>query len=78
MKVVDMKCKDAYLDLYSAAQTPIRRHVKIKSMATPYDPQFKEYFIERERYKKNLRESRSKKEANSNVSRNTARATGSA
>jgi RNA-directed DNA polymerase len=27
--------------------TPIRRHIKIKSEATPYDPAFKEYFEKR-------------------------------
>src|SRR3990167_3481537 len=78
VRVIDVKNKDTYLDLHSAAYTPIRRHVKIKSAATPYDPQFKEYFLERQRYRKNIRESGSKEgTANSNVSRNTARATGS-
>lgn len=49
-----MKNKDAYLALHSAAQTPIRRHVKIRSAATPYDPQFKEYFLRRQRHKKTI------------------------
>jgi len=79
VRVRDMKNRDTYLDLYSAAYTPIRRHVKIKSTATPYDPQFKEYFRERQRHKKNIRESISKEEgAKFNVSRNIVWTTGSA
>jgi RNA-directed DNA polymerase len=79
VRVIDMKKKDVYLDLHSAAYTPIRRHVKLKSAATSYDPQFKKYFLERQRHRKNIRESGPKEGAgNSNVSRNTARATGSA
>lgn len=79
VRVIDMKKKDVYLDLHSAAYTPIRRHIKIKSAATPYDPQFKEYFLKRQRHRKNIRETGSKEgAANSNVSRNTTRATGSA
>lgn len=35
------------LDLVRAAATPIERHVKIRSNATPYDPVFKEYFAKR-------------------------------
>lgn len=33
--------------LISAAKTQIKRHVKIRAEATPYDPKFKEYFYER-------------------------------
>ena len=35
--------------LISASDTRIVRHVKIKAAATPYDPEFKEYFEERAR-----------------------------
>lgn len=35
------------LDLFRASQVMIRRHVKIRSQATPYDPAFKEYFAKR-------------------------------
>jgi RNA-directed DNA polymerase len=35
------------LELYSAATTPIRRHVKIKSEACPYDMAWEPYFEER-------------------------------
>jgi RNA-directed DNA polymerase len=34
--------------LYHAARTPIRRHVKVRGEANPYDPQWEEYFEKRE------------------------------
>ena len=34
--------------LVKAAHTPIRRHIKIKGAATPYDPAFNDYFLQRE------------------------------
>lgn len=40
-KVADMDCQ---FNLVQIAHTPIVRHVKIRSAATPYDPQFSEYF----------------------------------
>jgi len=36
------------LYLRNAADTKIRRRVKIKSAATPFDPLYKEYFEQRE------------------------------
>ncbi|CAL7962662.1 hypothetical protein GAMM_40006 [Gammaproteobacteria bacterium] len=39
--------KSVYLDLVEACKTPIKRHIKIKSAATPYDPDYKKYFEER-------------------------------
>jgi RNA-directed DNA polymerase len=38
--------------LVSAAETPIRRHVKIKADANPFDPQWSDYFEERAFFKK--------------------------
>ena len=35
------------LDLFSAAKVSIKRHVKIRSDATPYDPAFREYLKKR-------------------------------
>lgn len=35
--------------LVSAQKTPIRRHIKIRKYAHPYDPQFKDYFKQRDR-----------------------------
>jgi len=47
-----VKSKDStesfYLDLALAARTLIRRHFKIIGEAHPYDPRFKEYFLQRE------------------------------
>lgn len=37
------------LTLYSASKTLIRRHIKIKGEAHPFDPQFKEYFKRRKK-----------------------------
>lgn len=37
------------IDLFSANSVAIKRHVKIKAEATPYDPRFTEYFRKRER-----------------------------
>lgn len=39
------------LDLFTASQVPIRRHVKIKAQATPYDPEYKDYFLKRDQQK---------------------------
>ncbi len=50
-----VKTKDqniGYLDLALASQVHIRRHVKIRGAATPYRPEFREYFEQRSRYKK--------------------------
>lgn len=74
----DKEGNSTFLDLFKAYQIPIRRHVKIRSEATPYDPQFKEYFKQRERFKsrsldKNLR----KPQTNPRVSQNASRTAGS-
>jgi RNA-directed DNA polymerase len=34
-----------------AQHTKIERHVKVRAEASPYDPDFKEYFLKREREK---------------------------
>ena len=39
------------LDLFTASQISIRRHVKIKAQATPYDPEYKDYFLKRDKQK---------------------------
>jgi len=43
--------KTDYMKLYPAASTPIRRHVKIKSEACPYDMVWEPYFEERKTQK---------------------------
>jgi RNA-directed DNA polymerase len=40
---------DNYVDLFKASSVAIKRHIKIKAEATPYDPRFTEYFIKRKR-----------------------------
>ncbi|KTC73896.1 reverse transcriptase [Legionella birminghamensis] len=37
------------LKLLNANATPIKRHIKIRAEATPYDPKYKQYFAEREK-----------------------------
>ena len=39
--------KATYLDLFEAGSVPIKRHIKIRSNANPFDTQFKEYFEQR-------------------------------
>ena len=46
-KVQDKKGNVGMLDLFKATQVPIKRHVKIKGYATPYDSAFKNYFEQR-------------------------------
>ncbi len=46
-KVKDRMGKDKRLALVLAADVPIKRHVKIRGWANPYDDQYREYFIRR-------------------------------
>jgi len=41
-----------WLRLVYASETKIRRHVKIRQDANPFDPQWKSYFVERAFQKK--------------------------
>ena len=43
-----------FLDLFTAARLPIRRHIKIRAEANPYDPNYTNYFLNRERAKKEM------------------------
>lgn len=45
---VHKESKITFLDLFRASQVPIRRHLKIQAQATPYDPLFKDYFMQRD------------------------------
>lgn len=47
----NVKGQQEYLDLYSMADTPIVRHIKIKASASPYDPAYRQYFEHRTRGK---------------------------
>lgn len=48
-KVCNAKEQLINYDLVTAATIPIRRHLKIKSEATPYHSEFIEYFVKREK-----------------------------
>lgn len=48
-KVKDKDGNHQYLDLVSAVKTPIKRHIKIRAVANPYDPEFKDYFEQRKK-----------------------------
>ncbi len=47
-KVHSKEKRSLNLDLFRMGSIPIKRHVKIRSIATPYDPAFNKYFKERE------------------------------
>ena len=57
--------------LVRGAKTKIKRHIKIKSKATPFDENFKEYFASREN---RLKEERIKSRIVNNNSLKRARA----
>ena len=46
-KVKSAEGKPYMLDLMNPAKVKIKRHIMIRPEATPYDPQFKDYFIKR-------------------------------
>lgn len=52
--VKDEEGNKAFLDLFKAVHVPIRRHVKVKAEATPYDPAYKDYFLNRKRLRSSL------------------------
>ena len=49
--IKDKEGKQKPLYLKNASDTKIRRHVKIKSAATPFDPLYREYFEQREQHR---------------------------
>lgn len=53
--VKNEKGECTFLDLWTMAETPIRRHVKIRASATPYDPEYTDYFLKRDSFKKAVR-----------------------
>ena len=48
-KVINARGQLINYDLVTAATIPIRRHIKIKAKATPYDPKYTEYFNKRKK-----------------------------
>jgi len=51
-KIKDRTGKQKLLYLKKASDTKIRRHIKIRNVANPFDPQYKGYFARREEMKK--------------------------
>ncbi len=51
-KYRDKTGKVTDFDLFKAAYLPIKRHIKVRMDATPYDPAFNEYFENRQRRKR--------------------------
>jgi RNA-directed DNA polymerase len=51
-KIRDALKSVTHLDLFSMASVPIIRHIKIQALATPYDPAFTEYFVQRAKSRK--------------------------
>jgi len=51
-KIKDKKGNLKNLDLVEISKTPIKRHVKIRAGATPYDPAYQEYFTKRQQLRK--------------------------
>jgi len=47
-KTVDEDGVVGHLDLIKASATPIKRHIKVKADAIPFDPVYREYFAKRE------------------------------
>lgn len=45
--IKDAKGKKMHLDLIDINKTPIKRHIKIRAEATPYDPTYHDYFAQR-------------------------------
>lgn len=60
------KDKESIFSLKLVSDTSIKRHVKIKAEATPYDPKYKEYFKTREMLQK-LRKKETKKPGYHNI-----------
>ena len=54
-KIKDKTGEQKLLYLKKASDTKIRRHIKIRSAANPFDPQYKEYFAKRGKKEKKQR-----------------------
>jgi len=73
----DKEGNPSFLDLFRAAQVSICRHIKIRAEATPYDPQYKEYFLKREFLRREPGYKDLKRNLQALQFRDTHRATGS-
>ena len=50
-KKSESKQQNDFVDLFSASQVKIRRHIKIRAKANPFNPEFSEYFAKRKESK---------------------------
>lgn len=75
--VKNKKGEATFLDLFQAARVPITRYVKIRMEATPYDPQYNDYFSKREFLKRGSCKKDQKKTAAVLDTRETLRTAGS-
>lgn len=51
-KTVNEEGKTEFLDLFKARSIPIRRYIKLRSEANPYDPNYRDYFNQRDQRKR--------------------------
>lgn len=65
--LIDNEGKSSNVDLFEISHVPIKRHVKIRAQATPYDPASQDYF--KERCKKRRRAGNSKAKRTGQYSR---------
>ena len=75
-KVRDKEGNPSYLDLFKAIHVRIRRHVKVRAEANPFDPAFKEYFLARSKARRSLL-ARNRRELQPTISRAKPRTSGS-
>ena len=54
VKTKNSRGEHYFLDLFNASVLPIRRHIKIRSETNLYDPKYANYFLNRERAKKEM------------------------
>lgn len=54
-KIIGINNNISHLDLFMASSVPIKRHVKIRADANPFDPKFSDYFKSRDRKRKTNR-----------------------
>lgn len=47
-RYVDQEGQPSHLYIFQAVKVPIKRHIKVKAEANPYDPKYRDYFIQRE------------------------------
>jgi RNA-directed DNA polymerase len=49
--IILVRGKEQEITLFSASRVPIKRHIKVRSAANPYDPEWEKYYEKRQGYK---------------------------